>query len=158
MVVQIIDSKPKAINDVEYLANLIEKFTDSFILKKNLFHSLISEDSVTGKNEFKVMSIISENPDCSVGYIAEQIKLDISTVTHILNQMFDKGFIYRQRNQKDRRNVMIRLSEKGIDSFQKNKLISNKMNQSMLNIFNHDEINKFSNLLEKFFSNNSIVI
>ena len=81
--------------------------------------------------EFRCLRYFSANEVKSKKDIAATMMLSPSRLTRILDGLTEKGFAYREINPKDRRNMIVLLTEQG------NKLVS-ELNEAYLKI--HEEI------------------
>ncbi len=59
------------------------------------------------------LKTISQHGNPSQGELSEKMYLHPSTITGVVNRLEKKGYVERDRNQKDRRVVKVRLTAKG---------------------------------------------
>lgn len=62
---------------------------------------------------FHVLRVIIESQPVSMGYIYEELHMANSTVTVIVDYLYESGLVKRKRNVEDRRVVMLEITEKG---------------------------------------------
>jgi len=60
-----------------------------------------------------ILRELSSIPEISIGHLAQEISLSQATVTDILDRLEAKEFISRKKSSYDRRNVFVRITEKG---------------------------------------------
>jgi len=60
-----------------------------------------------------ILRELSSIPEISIGHLAQEISLSQATVTDILDRLEAQEFISRKRSSYDRRNVFVRITEKG---------------------------------------------
>ena len=88
---------------------------------------------------------IGRSESISLGELAGQINLENSTVSRTVNNLVDRGLAAREIDPADRRYVVIRLTEKGKETFQK---IETSMDQYFHEIFSNIPEVKKDQILE----------
>jgi DNA-binding MarR family transcriptional regulator len=63
--------------------------------------------------QYLVLSTLWEGGAMSVGAIADRLALESSTVTPLVKRLEQAGFVTRQRNPRDERQVVVSLTDKG---------------------------------------------
>jgi DNA-binding MarR family transcriptional regulator len=63
--------------------------------------------------QFLVLSTLWEADGRTVGAVAERLDLEPSTITPLVKRLEAAGFVTRQRNPDDERQVRVRLTERG---------------------------------------------
>ena len=63
--------------------------------------------------QYVVMMYFWENKESNVKELGKALVLDPSTLTPLLKKLESKGYVIRQRSEKDERNLIIKLNEKG---------------------------------------------
>jgi DNA-binding MarR family transcriptional regulator len=110
-----------------------EYFTDLLLnnLKKLFFpEGWLSYDLKFSKTEIFSLLLIEKKKEIIMTELAEYIHSPMSTATGIINRLVKKGYIVRERSELDRRIVVLKLTEKGIEEIQRLKeLISEYMNK-----------------------------
>jgi len=61
--------------------------------------------------EFRCLRLFRENPSIAIKSIAIQMNLTPGRITHILTSLEEKKYIERKVDQKDKRNVIVHLTE-----------------------------------------------
>ncbi|GGB55954.1 hypothetical protein GCM10011409_36960 [Lentibacillus populi] len=112
------------------------------ILKERI-HSDITTD------QFSTLHYIRNHENATSTEIAHAFGIGKSAVTAQINRLFDKGLIERERDDKDRRNVYLYVTAKGIElvNFTEKELYAEIGKQ--LAHFNDEEIQTFICSLEK---------
>jgi len=67
-------------------------------------HPILDEGGVT-KGEFFLLFFIGKMPRPTVGWIADQLGVRMSSATHLLNDLERRGLVRRERSSEDRRLV-----------------------------------------------------
>lgn len=65
--------------------------------------------------QYIVMMVLWEAKVINVKDLGKQLYLDSGTLTPLLKKLESKGYISRNRSDKDERNLMIRVTEKGMN-------------------------------------------
>jgi DNA-binding MarR family transcriptional regulator len=63
--------------------------------------------------QYLVLSTLWEQDDLPVSAIADRLSLEPSTITPLVKRLESAGFLTRQRNPKDERQVIVSLTAKG---------------------------------------------
>lgn len=86
-------------------------------------------------------------------YISQVVMVDDAAVTRIINKLAKKEYIIRKRDEFDKRNILIELSEKGADL----KLVLEEKLDIWMDVFTRgmssDDINQIESLYELMISN-----
>lgn len=64
-------------------------------------------------SQLKVLQMLTEYPEISVGWISQQTHLKNATITSLIDKLEARGFVSRRRCDEDRRRVWIRLLPAG---------------------------------------------
>jgi DNA-binding MarR family transcriptional regulator len=78
---------------------------------------------------------------------------DTGAMKRLLDRIESKGFIRRERSEKDRRTVALELSEQGRQLYPRIAAATDKINQSLLGNFSSAELVQFRSLLHKLIDN-----
>lgn len=114
----------------------------SKILKEKI-HSDITTD------QFSTLQYIRNHDRCTSTEIAHKFGIGKSAVTAQTNKLFDKGLIERERDEADRRNVYLRITNAGLElvEYTETRLLSEL--STYLVHFTEEEIRTFIRLLEE---------
>lgn len=90
---------------------------------KKLFYpeEWVSIDLSLSKTEIFCLLWMERNSDITMTKITELLDIPMSTTTGVVNRLVKKGYIERYRNENDRRIVLIRLTDTGIQLVQEVK-------------------------------------
>ena len=84
--------------------------------------------------QYIVLMVLWENDHVSVKYIGEKLYLDSGTLTPLLNKLLSKGLIKKEVQPQDERELIISLTDKGLQLKQRAKevppLIASKVKLS----------------------------
>ncbi len=87
----------------------------SIILRKKLTDLFKKHKIDLTPEEFALLSRVWENEGILQNHLVEKTLKDKTRVTRLLNNLSDKGFIYRKINDKDKRKQFIFLTNEGKD-------------------------------------------
>ena len=113
------------------LKSLIIIFKAYHNIERNIKKSLIDTD--INVNEFAAMEALYEKNKLSTQELIDTVLIPNSSMTYVLEILYKKGYIERNKKESDRRIQVINLSKKGIMTFEN---IYKKHFDYMRNIFN----------------------
>ncbi|MAT36363.1 MAG: MarR family transcriptional regulator [Ponticaulis sp.] len=64
-------------------------------------------------SQLKVLQLLTEYPEISVGWVGEQTRLKNATITNLVDKLVERKLVSRRRCDSDRRRVWIRLEPAG---------------------------------------------
>jgi DNA-binding MarR family transcriptional regulator len=77
--------------------------------------------------QYLVLSALWQRDGQTIGAIAARLSLESSTITPLVKRLQSAGFVERERNQGDERQVIVTLSAKGKSLHQESKCLSEKL-------------------------------
>ena len=92
--------------------------------------------------QYITMLVLWENNEINVKALGEKIYLDSGTLTPLLKKLESKGYIVRLKNNKDGRNLVIRITNKGIELRDRAKSIPESIGKC-INISKKDAFNLY---------------
>ena len=116
-------------NTAERLANL----TFSLLARCQEKEAWLAAEHGLFQAEFKCLRLFGSNESLNNTQISQRMKLSPSRLTRIIDTLVDKGYMKREIEQYDRRNMRVFLSRRG-------KILTNKLNKAFVDI--HIEILK----------------
>jgi DNA-binding MarR family transcriptional regulator len=63
--------------------------------------------------QFKVLRTLQEEPNISLGELADRLQVGNSTMSGIVERLVKAGYLLRERSEDDRRTLLLRLTEEG---------------------------------------------
>lgn len=103
-----------AINDqelIEYIKNLDHAFSRIISRFRYLFNKYTS-DEITG-TQLSVLRILEEKGASNTSYLAESLGVTLSAITAIINRLYRRELVSRERRAEDRRQVWINITPEG---------------------------------------------
>lgn len=85
----------------------------SFLTRKTLSQSFEEEGLFVSAEEWAILLILWNKGEQTPSALADMTFRDRTTITRLIDQMVKKQFVLREHDEKDRRRVLIKASEKG---------------------------------------------
>ena len=101
----------------------------------------------------RILYVLWENGTLSVSQICKLTSLANSTMTVMLDQMEDRGLISRTRNAKNRKQILVTLTENARMYKKEYDDISEKMNDLTYKGFSEEELSMYENMLLRIKAN-----
>lgn len=83
-------------------------------------------------NDMHIIEAIGDKAAKNMSSIAKTLKVTVGTLTIAINSLVKKGYVNRIRSEKDKRVVLISLSELGKEAYEHHKNFHEKMIKAML--------------------------
>jgi DNA-binding MarR family transcriptional regulator len=136
--------------------DLIAKFFENMhrfrrLMIKRETKTTISKKSLT-KAQLIIMMNLKQHKTWNIKDLAKCLKMTPSAVTQSVNDLFDEQLIARLVNEKDRREVNISLTKKGVKRLKQTKKYFLESMTELLSPLNDKEIEKLISLQEKIIS------
>lgn len=94
--------------------NLISDFLNRAVkVRRIIEQSDTFENKAVTFLQAQVLEYIKNNSKASVGSLAQELSMSLSSVTQLTNRLADAGLIKREANSTDRRVVLLFLTKKG---------------------------------------------
>ena len=101
------------------------------------------------KGLFLALQLIKDNEGLTAGELAKKFKVSTARVAVVLRNLEEKGYIIKQVDKSDKRKVIIKISELGLEKHRESSLkVLDKVLQLFEN-FTDEELVTFANLLTK---------
>jgi DNA-binding MarR family transcriptional regulator len=149
MTTDILKKNEKRIQD---LTTYLEDIVEYFIFKLHDPNSFSCPEDLN-KKEVSVIEVIGKKEPCTMSEVAEGVNLAVSTLTGIIDTLVEKKYVLRERSQKDRRIVNVRLSENGQKVYQSHHNTHVMMSKSILSYLENEEQIEFIRLFKKISDN-----
>lgn len=85
----------------------------SFLTRKTLSQGFEEEGLIVSAEEWAILLILWSKGEQTPTALADVTFRDRTTITRLIDQMVKKQFVVREHDEKDRRRVLIKASEKG---------------------------------------------
>ena len=80
-------------------------------------------DMKFSKAELFLLLLLVRRQECTMSELAEGIHVPMSTATGMADRLVRRGYVNRERSEDDRRIVVLRLSEKGLEAAAQFKVV-----------------------------------
>ncbi|MFP3417776.1 MAG: MarR family transcriptional regulator [Nitrososphaeria archaeon] len=101
---------------------LAEELLESIFKASRTFRNWMKEDNSFSVPQFRILSYVNRNKDCSIDDIALYLGVSKPTASKMVEKMRLKKLLYRIENKKDRRKVAIGLTSKGVKVLEEARL------------------------------------
>ncbi|HEY4600047.1 MAG TPA: MarR family transcriptional regulator [Cerasibacillus sp.] len=107
----------------------------------------VHEDITT--DQFSTLQYVLQNQPCTSTEIANAFGIGKSAVTNQVNRLYKKGLIHRIRDESDRRNIYLKVTDEGKElvNFTETEIV--RAFTPLLSQFEDDEIKGFIQSLER---------
>ena len=122
----------------EFKVILVKLFND--ILEYQESALCTSEFKDLTNNDIHVIRAIGMNEKKNMSMIAKELAVTIGTLTISINSLVRKGYVIKERSDKDKRVVFVNLSSKGEAAFSRNEELYDQMVNSMLEDLEDNEM------------------
>ena len=122
----------------------------------NTFHRGMLEDLKPydlSPVEFSVLTVCLRKGECTATQLARILPVEASRISRIVSRLFDKGLLHRRRLRNDRRIVMLRLSESGIELISGMSRRIQKFNVELVQGISDEEVRIFASVASKILEN-----
>lgn len=92
-------------------------------------------------NDMHIIEAIGDKAAKNMSSIAKTLKVTVGTLTIAINSLVKKGYVNRIRSEKDKRVVLISLSELGKEAYEHHKNFHEKMIRAMIEGLDEQETN-----------------
>ncbi|WP_455714633.1 MarR family winged helix-turn-helix transcriptional regulator [Anaerosporobacter sp.] len=92
-------------------------------------------------NDMHIIEAIGDRAAKNMSSVAKALKVTVGTLTIAINNLVKKGYVYRTRSEKDKRVVLISLSDLGKEAFDHHKKFHEEMIEAMLEGLDEEETN-----------------
>ena len=122
----------------EFKIILVKLFND--ILEYQESALCTSEFKDLTNNDIHVIRAIGMNEKKNMSMIAKELAVTVGTLTISINSLVRKGYVIKERSEKDKRVVFVNLSSKGEAAFSRNEELYDQMVNSMLEDLEDNEM------------------
>ncbi len=100
-------------NLLEYIKELDYIFS-RLVYRVRVLHNKYTADEITD-TQFIVLRALRKGP-CNTSFLAHMLGVTLSAVTALVNRLHKLGLVTRERQEKDRRQVWISITPKGLQA------------------------------------------
>ena len=141
-------------NDVRETINtmLVKTFHEILELEEKAI--ITDEFSDISNNDMHIIEAIGLGDGARMSVVAKRLNITVGSLTTSMNSLVKKGYVKRERSEKDRRVVFIQLTNKGRMAYHHHAEFHRQMTEAVLAELNEDETEvlvKALDGLRKFF-------
>lgn len=105
-------------------------------------------------NDMHVIEAIGISGGRNMSSVAKDLSVTVGTLTIAINNLVKKGYVERVRSEKDRRVVLVSLTDKGYHAYEHHKQFHKEMVEAVIGDLNMEEtgvlVQALSNLVDFF--------
>jgi len=114
------------------------------------------------KNEFRkanvrlsagqagILFLLRQKNERPMSELSSILEIDNSAITRIVDRLENAGMVQRSLNPKDRRQYLIKITEKGLGHSKKAEHIARMVNEKIKEGFSKEEIETFKKIISSF--------
>lgn len=123
----------EAINDI-----LVHLFNEIWELEEKAI--ITKEFKDITNNDMHVIEAIGMGDGNNMSTIARKLNITVGSLTTAVNSLVNKKYVVRERSEKDRRVVYVRLTEKGERAYRHHEDFHRQMTQAVVDRLEENEI------------------
>lgn len=100
-------------------------------------------------SEFHTLERIGDSARSTMSEIASRLGITLGTLTTSVNRLIKKGYVFRDRSEKDKRVVYVGLTEKGDEAFRLHRSFHEEITAQVMKAVNPDEQKMLAGCLER---------
>lgn len=129
----------------------IDRYIDAYMGVTRQINAQIKDNMAEclTNDQFLIMRLINSQEPCTSTYLAEAVAVGKSSITAIINRLAEAGFIERTRDESDRRQVYLSLTEKGKSTYHAAEKQVQEVISPYFSHFEEQDIEKFITMFEK---------
>lgn len=116
---------------------LVHLFNEIMRLEEDVI--ITDEYSELTNNEMHVIDAVGPEGG-KMSTVAGKLRITMGSLTTSMNGLVNKGYVDRQRSEEDRRVVNVRLTEKGLQAYDKHREYHIQMVDAMMRTMDEEEI------------------
>jgi len=123
-------------------------------LQDRLFSKLLTKYGLDfSSSQGRILFVLWNENHLTMSEIGKKTSLANNTLTNVIDRMVKQNYLVREVNPKNRREVIISLTDFAISLKEKNEEVSQEMTKIFYENFNEEEIITFEETLEKLLNN-----
>lgn len=129
----------------------INRYLDAYMVVTRQISARVKERIPEGltNDQFIILRLINSQELCTSTFLAEAVAVGKSSITAIINRLDEAGLIQRTRDENDRRQVYLTLTEHGKSVHQTAEKQVQEVISPYLFDFEEKDIEKFITMFEK---------
>ncbi|MCS7317648.1 MAG: MarR family transcriptional regulator [Candidatus Dojkabacteria bacterium] len=141
------DNKVEDTKNVDQSNFSLEEFFNFLRTIERIFEK-ISKNKPISSSQYQAMRIISQSQECTMSKLAKGLNLSFAAATQLVDRMVEAQLVQRSNSTKDRRKVIIHLSNVGNLELKRIQIALNKISMEIVSKIPKKELNIFLNMLQ----------
>jgi DNA-binding MarR family transcriptional regulator len=136
------------------MSKSVERFTQCFGSMMRVTAWVKSQSSYQGMDftGLRLLDYLVSNGPSRLSDLADELAVDPAIITRQSQALVEGGFAERRVNPADARGTLLAINESGIELIRNHSVIRNAFFEEVFNGWSQDEINQFTNYVERFTS------
>ncbi len=124
-------------------------------LTSRIFEKLLKDNGIEEFNgaQGRILFVLWQKDNLTISELGEKTSLAKTTLTSMLDRMAEQGHILRNHDPRDRRQILITLTDKARLLSKSYDAVSAQMNELFYKGFSEEEIKQLDNMLAKVLNN-----
>lgn len=103
--------------------------------------AIITEEfSDISNNDMHIIEAIGPGEGARMSVVAKRLNITVGSLTTSMNSLVHKGYVARERSEKDRRVVIVHLLDKGIAAYRHHERFHEKMIDAIMETLSQEEL------------------
>ena len=120
-------------------------------LRIYLKSALLAEGVKVTPTQTGILFLLKRKNGMTMTELSQVLAADNSTMTGLVNRLEKSGFVVREASPTDRRALLVRITQEGIDEIDRAQPIIKRVNEEISSGFSEGEIAAFKKVLNSFF-------
>jgi len=121
---------------------------DNVIFEQNFQKKIAGKFKELSKNQPMVIKIIGIEGEIMPSTLGKYTGMEKSSLTRMVDDLEKKGIVFRKTDPDDRRKVLVSLTEKGRDCYNRLSQITTEMAEEILQFVDDEDVENFMHSLE----------
>ncbi|WP_410510004.1 MarR family transcriptional regulator [Methanosarcina hadiensis] len=121
---------------------------DNVIFEQTYQKKIAGRFKELSKNQPMVIKIIGIEGEIMPSTLGKYTGMEKSSLTRMVDDLEKKGIVFRKTDPEDRRKVLVSLTEKGLDCYNRLSLITTEMAEELLQFVDENDVESFMHSLE----------
>ena len=126
-------------------------FTAQQKLRTYLKNALLAEGVLVTPTQTGILFLLKHKNGRTMTELSQVLAADNSTMTGLGDRLERSGFVVREASPTDRRALLTRITQEGIDEMNRAKAVIKRVNEEISSGFSEEEIAAFKKVLNSFF-------
>ncbi|MDM7919943.1 MAG: MarR family transcriptional regulator [Methanosarcina sp.] len=118
------------------------------IFEQNFQKKIAGKFKELSKNQPMVIKIIGIEGEIMPSTLGKYTGMEKSSLTRMVDDLEKKGIVFRKTDPDDRRKVLVSLTEKGLDCYNRLSQITTEMAEEILQYVDDEDVENFMHSLE----------